>query len=278
MREMMRLLKISILACCAAVLASCSNTKQVAYFQDSANLTRSDVAPISVLTAQPTDKLLIVVSSKDPMLAAIFNLPVVTTNLNNINGQNRFGAISSNSVAAYTVDSKGCIDFPILGKLYIENLKREEIASTIKNLIISGNYIKDPVVTVEFSSSFVTVLGDVKMPGKVVLDKDKATILEVLSSAGDLNITGLRKDVKVFREENGKQVCYHIDLTNSESVFLSPVYYVRQNDVVYVAPNNMKKRESTTSGNQLLTPSFWISVVSMLTSVSTTVFALFYKK
>ena len=71
----------------------------------------------------------------------------------------------------------------------------------------------------------------------------------------------------VVREENGKDVAYRLDLTNTASLMQSPAFYLQQNDVVYVEPNNVKKRQATVNGNTVLTPSFWLSVASFLTTI-----------
>ena len=110
-------------------------------------------------------------------------------------------------------------------------------------------------------------MGELTMPGGVTFDRDRYTGLDALADAGDLTINGKRTDVKVMRSENGKQTVYELDLTNGDQVMRSPVFYLRQNDVIYVAPNDVKKRNTTANGNAPLTPSFWISVASFLTTV-----------
>lgn len=248
------------------VLASCASTKQVVYFQDaSADAVISQAAPVSV-TLKTADKVSIIVSSKDPELASVFNLAVVSHSAGY--SQSTFGN-TQNQVSAYTVDDAGNIDFPVLGTLHVAGLTRAEVAHMIKGMLIESNLIKDPVVTVEYASMWVSVLGDVAHPGRTNLDKDHFTIIDALSKSGDLNVTGLRKTVKVFREENGKQVCYVMDFTSAESVFNSPAYYLRQDDVVYVEPNKMKIRQSTVNGNNVLSASFWVSVGSLATSIAT---------
>jgi polysaccharide export outer membrane protein len=86
--------------------------------------------------------------------------------------------------------------------------------------------------------------------------------------AGDLNISGLRKNVLVLRQEGDHQVSYRIDLTDSKSVYNSPAYYIQQNDIVYVEPNDMSKRSSTVMGSQAYTPSFWFGMFSSVMSVA----------
>jgi polysaccharide export outer membrane protein len=98
------------------------------------------------------------------------------------------------------------------------------------------------------------------------------TLIDALSRAGDLTIYGKRDNVLVMREENGKQVSYRVDLTNAKSLYESPVYYLQQNDLVYVTPNDVKVRQSTVNGNTFRSTSFWISLASLLTSVAVLIF------
>jgi polysaccharide export outer membrane protein len=108
----------------------------------------------------------------------------------------------------------------------------------------------------------------VKTPGEYAIDRDDLNIIQAISKAGDLDITGMRKNVLVVRKENGVETAYRLDLTDTKSIFDSPVYHLQQDDIVYVEPNAVKKRQSTPNGNNVLTPSFWISIASFLVTVA----------
>ena len=170
------------------------------------------------------------------------------------------------------MDSKGDIDFPVLGKLHVQDMTREEVAVYIKKELQSHDLIKDPVVTVEFMNLSVNVMGEVNRPGRYNIDKDHLTILDALSQAGDLTIYGKREKVLVLRNENGKQRVYGINLCSADHLYSSPVYYLQQNDVVYVEPNDTKARQSTVNGNNVRSTSFWISLASLLTTISVLIF------
>ena len=149
---------------------------------------RSEVATIPV-TAQPGDKISIVINSKNPELADMFNLPIMAHRV----GQSMNSSHNYNQqVSSYTVDSNGNIDFPILGELHVEGLKREKIASYIKNELVRKNQVKDAVVIVEFLNMGVSVIGEVNRPGRFSIDRDHLTLLDALSMAGDLTIYGKR--------------------------------------------------------------------------------------
>lgn len=269
--DMNRFFKLLTIIAAMAFLASCASTKDIVYFQDAPSGYNVQLPEPKIVEVQISDKISIIVNSKDPELASIFNL-TFTNRRSNSDMRNELSGGSGN-MSVYTVDTKGNIDFPVLGELHVQGLTREEIAAMVKNMIISRKLIMDPVVTVEFANLFVTVLGDVSSPGRKEIDKDKVTVLDVISKAGDLDITGLRKNVKVFREEDGKQVCYQIDFTSAENVFTSPVYYLKQDDIIYVEPNKMKVRESTVNGNTFVSASFWISFTSFLMSLTSFCFA-----
>lgn len=265
----MNKLKSVFLTLIAIVLfSSCAGVRDIVYFQDSEAGSACPLPTPKVVKVDISDQLSIVVSSKDPELAAVFNLPLITTSPVG-NGTSGAFANTNNRISVYTVDSAGNIDMPILGNVHVLGMTREQIAYTIKNMIMSRQLLKDPVVTVEFANFYVSVLGDVSHPGRHAIDHDKVTIIDIISKASDMNVTGLRKNVKVYREENGKQVCYQLDFTNMNDVFTSPVYYMQQNDIVYVQPNGMKARQSTVNGNTVLSVSFWISTSSLLISVVT---------
>lgn len=151
-------------------------------------------------------------------------------------------------------------------------LKREEIAEHIKNELVTKNLVKDPVVTVEFMNLCVSVMGEVNNPGRFSIDRDQMTILDALSMAGDLTIYGNRQKVMVLRQEDGQQRVYGVNLTSGEHVYTSPAYYLQQNDVVYVEPNDVRSRQSTVNGNNVRSTSFWISLASLLTSVAILIF------
>lgn len=242
--------------------SSCKAPKDVVYFQDlKPGVSEVQLAQMQSVTARPEDKLSIVVNSRDPQLTNLFNLATASKRVGSSSGS------SSGDVSCYMVDSKGNIDFPVLGTLHVAGMKREEVADFIKRKLMDSNLVKDPVVTVEFANLGVSVMGEVASPGRYAIDRDHLTLLEALSQAGDLTIYGNRKNVLVMRQEGEVQRVYRVDLTSGNEVYRSPVYYLHQNDVVYVEPNNMKARQSTVNGNTVRSTSFWFSLVSLLTSL-----------
>ena len=250
------------------LFAAC-RAPQISYFQDASNGTSTELQSSGMIKLRPMDEVVIAVNAKDQAYVNMLNLPYTSNRIGLSNTSSRV-TTQSQGILSYKVDSNGNIDFPILGKIKAAGLSREELASKIKEELLNRNLVTDDplVVTVEFANLNVSVLGEVKNPGRYNMTKDKVTILEAISMAGDLSIYGERDEVMVMREENGKQQTYVVDLTSMEKLLKSPVYYMQQNDIVYVKPNSMRQRQATVSGNTVYTPTFWISVASLLTTIS----------
>ncbi len=261
----MRTRNILLFLLLSLLLSSCKTQKNIYYFQDIEPGVAQEISNPLEIKVKPADKISIVINSKDPELADLFNLPIYTYR---VGMPNTSYLSSSQQMSSYTVDSNGNIDFPILGTIQVAGMNREEIASFIKNELISKNLIKDPIVTVEFMNLSIFVLGEVKTPGRIDIDRDQITILDAISMAGDLTIQGQRENVLVLRDEGGKQIPYQIDLRSAEQMYASPAFYLQQNDVVYVTPNLMRARQSTVNGNNVLSLSFWISLSSLITSAA----------
>lgn len=258
-------------------ISSCSTPKDVAYFQGIQNAEVLDVAVAAdkAIKVEPYDKLSIIVSSQNPTLSQIFNLHVFTNThaeqaANNGTGSEYRGynVGYSNGISGFTVSADGTIDYPVLGVIKVEGMTRNELAAFIKGEIMGKGLIKDPVVTVEFLNVGVSVLGEVKDPGRFDLNTDVITIVEALSLAGDMTIQGQRDNVKVIRKEGDKVQTYLVDLTDTKEMLKSPAYYLKQGDVVYVEPNVMRKRQSTVNGTNITNVSFWLSVASFLTTAA----------
>ena len=264
---------ILLIVASTVTLGSCGSSKEVVYFQDlRPGETEIKLPEVKAITVRPEDKISIIVNSRDPQLTDLFNLPYVSRQLGQSLRTNGVTVSSNQGVSAYTVDADGKIDFPVLGKIYVAGMKREEIAECIKNELIKENLVKDPVVTVEFANLCISVLGEVNSPGRFNIDRDRLTILDALSMAGDLSIYGNRSKVMVLRQEGDVQRGYGLNLTSGEHIYSSPAYYLQQNDVVYVEPNAVKARQSTVNGNNVRSTSFWISLASLLTSVAILIF------
>ena len=142
-------------------------------------------------------------------------------------------AASKSNEAGYRVDVEGNIDFPILGKLQVEGLKISEVKELIKNRIEEGNYIKNPLISIEFLNFKYTVMGAVGRNGTFTANGDQVTLLEAIANAGDLTYKARADRVAVIREIDGKRQIFMHDLRSTD-IFDSPCFYLQQNDIVYV--------------------------------------------
>lgn len=249
----------SLLAC-----AGCKAPKDIAYFQDMPEHQAAAVQEVRDIRVQPSNKLVITIKSKDQELTQMLNLTPGTQS----------SSQSPSNSYAYTVDNEGCIDMPMLGKVHVGGMTRPEIGAYIKGQLIGRGIVLDPVVNVEYKDLTFSVLGEVRNPGSFNVTQDRVTLLQALAKAGDLQITGNRTNVSVVRLEGGEEKHYFVDLTNAQSLAQSPVYYIQQDDVVYVEPNAKRKRESRPNGNTFNTASFWIGITSTIASLTSIIVAL----
>lgn len=221
------------------LIASCASNEKIQYFQELEGVTVKD----TLLNFEPIievgDMLLINVSATDAEAAIPFNLyetPMIA------------GAAFSNAKPlTYLVNIDGEINFPVLGKLKVGGFTTKQLTTNLGK-ILSDTYINDPIINIRLTNFKVSVIGEVTRPGSYVVSNERITIVEALSLAGDLTIHGKRKNVLLIRENQGKKEFVTLDLTNKD-VFNSPYYYLKQNDVVYVAPNKPKVNSSAVGTN-----------------------------
>lgn len=257
------------------LLLGCSTPKNVAYFQDAEYIRGMALQWEKKITLRPEDKINIIVNSSDPMLVQQFNLMTSSSSNRSLGAtvtpQMTQGNLSSSNgmMLAYTVDEQGDIDFPLLGKVSVKGMTRQEVASYISSRLIARDLVKDPIITVEYVNLSVKVLGEVNRPGRIDILGDHYTILDAIADAGDLTINGKRENVMVMREEDGEDQTYVINLCNRQDMLSSPAYYLQQNDVVYVTPNSKRLRDANSTGNTFSQPYIWISLASLLITVAT---------
>lgn len=239
-------------------LAACVSKKDIIYFQND-SIDQSKVSNSYKTVIKPDDLLQITITALDVEAVRPFNLAAVTYSTTSNS------AIGVAQQQSYLVDTNGEIEFPVLGKIKIGGLTREETIKLLKEKL-SPDYIKEPNINIRIANYKITVLGDVQRPGSYNIPNERITILEAIGLAGDLNLSGNRNDILVQREENGKKVQYHVDLL-SKNIFTSPVYYLQQNDVVYVEPNYARIQSASANSNTSLFISItglFITIVSLL--------------
>jgi polysaccharide biosynthesis/export protein len=221
---------------------SCTPVKQVIYFN---NL--KDTAALGALSGaksafenkiQKSDQLWITVGGSNP-------LDLVA--LNSANGMGTSGSgngsVSNSSVIGFLVEADGNIKLPYVGKVKAEGLTRIELESMLTEVF--KDYTKNPVVNVRFLNYSFSVIGEVNRSGRFNMTSERMTLLEAISTAGDITEFGRRENVLVIREENGRREFGRVNLL-AKDVFNSPYFYLKTNDVVYVEP--VKARFITRTG------------------------------
>lgn len=221
------------------ILNSCVSKKEVVYFQGISgkeSKANSNYEPL----IKTDDVLFIRVSALNPVAAEPFNIGLTQ------------GAAAANTMqlqsSTYLVDNAGYIQFPVLGNLKVTGLTRAEVVELLRSKITE--YVKDPVINLRIMNYKITVLGEVNNPGTFTLSSERITVPEALAMAGDLTLFGKRENILILRENQGVKTSYRVDITNPD-LMNSPYYYLTQNDVIYVEPNQ-RKINSTAIGPNIL--------------------------
>lgn len=264
----MRRFVYSILVICSmALLSSCISQRKLSYLRDvtaaSADSINQTYQSLDENYITKGDLLSIFVNALDLQAVQAFNLPVA--NVQNLGSRTVSSNMGSGSLQGYWVDPEGNIDFPVLGKLHIEGMTTTQLKDTLTMLISQS--VKDPIININFMNFFVTVLGEVKTPGRHAVSAQGMTIFEALGLAGDLTIYGKRNNVLISREVDGKMEFARLNL-NDQTIFASPYYHIRQNDVIYVEPNVAR---SISSQNIPL----YLSMITTLGSMATLIVSVY---
>ena len=228
--------RILTLIICTGLLFSCATKDDVVYFNGMSSADNS----IGLDSYSPTyhidDELVIIVNALDPEAARPFNKSSVSVTLNNQDATGR------ERIQTYRIDPEGNVNFPVLGKIKLAGLNRAQSTKMLQDKL--SDYIKNPIVDIETVNYRITVLGEVNRPGTFTATNERITLIEAISLAGDLTIYGERENVLVIQDYDGKKTYTRVNL-KSNDLFSSPVYYLSQNDVVYVEPNKTKAKNSS---------------------------------
>lgn len=217
----------------------------------------------------PEDELLIMVSSSAPEATAMFNQP---------QGNYATRGVTSTQpnprLQSYIVNKDGDIVMPVIGHLNVVGKTTREVEQMIVARV--SQTVKDPFVRVELMGFYINVMGEVKNPHRIHVDSERFTLLDALSAAGDLTEYGERSNVMVIREENGKQTYHRMNLADS-NIFSSPYFYLQQNDVVYVEPNQIRIDNSKYNQNNAYKLTVVSTIVSAASVIASLVIALVVK-
>ncbi len=254
---------------CILLVTGCSTSRDLPYFINIPDTGTGiiDQLPVNDVTIQPDDELLITVNSIDPMATAAYNLPLVNPTVSEVAKKSQ----TTPQQQTYLVNSAGDINFPVLGKIRVKGMTIEELTAYLTERI--SEKVIDPIVYVSLVNFSVTVIGDVNEPQKIDVTKPHTTILDVIGASGDLTPYGRRDNVLVIRAEDGKRVYQRLNLQDA-SIMESPYFYVHQNDIIYIEPNQIAQANSKYNTNNAYKLSVVTAIVSALSVITSVIIAL----
>lgn len=264
----MRLKLLSVLLL-TLFLGACSVPKDVVYFQGIDSLTPEQkelMTQTYTTNIVPDDLLSITVTAWDPTVVTPFNPPVYAYAV-----QGETGVMASQQLQTYLVDKEGDINFPVVGKVHVAGMTKQQVSAKLQELI--KPYVEDALVNVQIVNYKVTMMGEVSRPGAISVKNDRISVLDAIGQVGDLTINANRKNILVIRDNNGEKEFGRIDITQPD-LFASPYYYLKQNDVVYVEPNDAKKRNARYSQAQQYSITVFSSILSAVSVITTVILAI----
>ena len=219
--------KCLLLAAVLLLPLSCSTPAKIGYLRDMEYNVPYAAQSAPELRLKVDDRISVQVFSEEMALAAPFNA-----------GGLAAGSDSTGLASTYGVDARGNIEFPVLGQLHVEGMTLAEVNKLIAAEIISRGYIKEPVVKTELENFTITVLGD-PSPQVLPVEGNSINLLEVVAQAGGTTEYTKIADIMVIRTEDGQRTAYTVNLQQKD-LYDSPVFWLQQNDVVYLKPRGLK--------------------------------------
>jgi polysaccharide export outer membrane protein len=255
-----------ILICFITFLNSCAPVQKVVYFENLQRDTtfRTLVNDSLELKIRKNDLLSINIVSPDPISTPLFN-----------GAQNIFSSSagspstgtpgSGGSSNGYLVDNQGNIVMYKLGAIHVEGMTRTELKELLQRDL--APYLKDAVITIRFLNNHITMLGELTRPGVLSMPTEQISLLDAIAQSGDLTITGRRDNIMVIRETTEGKQFKRLNL-NDNSIFHSPFYYLKPNDVVYVEPTELKIKNTAqtqqTISYALAAVTFLVTILNLL--------------
>ncbi len=260
----MKLKTFIIILSIATAFSSCKTKHDLAYFED---IKESQSGTLSTIQhtnrLEPENELIITVTSSVPAASAMFNLPYT-----NVATAGTTEITTAPQVKTYEIDDNGDIDFPVLGTIHVAGMTTYELKQYLEKRI--SEYVKDPIVSVTMRGYKITVIGEVNSPQTIYTSADRYSILNALGSCGDLTEYAKRDNILVMRQTSDGQIEYgRLNLRSSE-ITKSPYFWLRNNDVVVIEPNDIKQDNSKYNTNN----AYKLSVVSTIVGISASIISL----
>ena len=264
------MVRIGFILAFAILMSACSTSRSsLTYFEDiDSRIAQFDTDTADLVIA-PHDELMISVTSFVPEATAQYNLPPT-----NLSTSENTQISTTYAISTYIVNTQGYIDIPSIGPLKVEGLTTSQLTDSLISII--SRTVVDPNVRVQLVNFSVNVIGEVKNPGRFKVNNQRISILDAIAMAGDLTEYGKRDGILLIRESDGKRTVHKLNL-NSADILDSPYFYLRQNDVVYIEPNKIRKDNSKYNQNNAYKLSVTSTVVSAVSVIASLVIALTVK-
>jgi polysaccharide export outer membrane protein len=158
-----------------------------------------------------------------------------------------YGIYNSNEVYGkwLLVDINGNIEIPRIGTKNVVGKTIPELKEEIKNEMTK--WLVTPIVDVKVLNKEITILGEVRNPNTIQVDKDKNNLFEMISKTGGFDFYANLKAIKILRQEGENVKVTNIDLTKSDDI-LNTNILLHPGDIVIVPSKKNKefdKRIST---------------------------------
>jgi len=249
------------------MLTGCSSAQKAAnYFENADTVLVGQPLPTYALRIKAGDELRIVITSMVPEATAMYNVSPFY-----LQSPDDKARSSEQRLLTYRVTPEGIITLPVLGDISAvgkttEALRQEIIARVSEQVV-------DPIVSVEFTTASVLVLGHVGGPGRVSFDGQRMSVLDAIGRAGGIPLSAVKERVRLVREQDGRVITHVYDLTDA-NIVNSPYYYLQQNDVLMVEANDIAKTNATYNQMNGFRLSVISTVVSALSVVASLIIAL----
>jgi len=207
-------------------ISSCVTTEDATYLQEPELSAYADeYVPPETYLIQPNDNLYVRIATPDPSLSAIFNIIEP-------GGMMRADEASA-QLLSYPVELDGTVNLPYLGLIEVAGLTLSEAKLVIEEVLT--DYVADASLTIKLVNNYVSVMGEVALPGLYPIYKERLNIFQALAMAGDVDDFGDRYVVSVIRQTPEGSIVKEFDITDRK-IINSEFYYIIPNDVIYVKP------------------------------------------
>ena len=256
-------------------LASCGSQKtSMSYFDNIRNTESGTLGDTSYeLRIVPDDELSISVTSVNPSATMVYNIPSsYSPVLDPTSGVTTY--FPSGAPRNYQVSAKGDITFPVLGRLHVAGMTTEQVADMLYERISKD--VDDPIITVNLVNFRINVLGEVNRPGVIPSNGERFSVLDAIARAGDLSQYAVRDNILLIRENNGVKEYHHLNLNDSK-LFESPYFYLQQNDMLIVEPNDVRRSNARYNVNNAYKIQVTSAIISACSVIASLVIALAVK-